>query len=53
MSAAESPRVARPSVHPFWRVLKPLASLQLTVSLFVCSLVLVFFGTLAQKTTGL
>jgi hypothetical protein len=36
-----------------WRVLKPLASLQLTVVLFALSTALVFFGTLAQVDTGI
>lgn len=35
------------------RSLRPLASLQLTVVLFVLSLGLVFFGTLAQKSAGI
>ena len=36
--------------QPLWRqVLRPLASLRLTVVLFVLSLLLVFYGTLAQK----
>ncbi len=34
-------------------VLKPLASLQLTVGLFALALVLVFFGTLAQMENGI
>ncbi len=34
-------------------ILKPLASLQLTVVLLSLGVVLVFFGTLAQKTSGL
>ncbi len=34
-------------------VLKPIASLQLTVTLFSMSLVLVFFGTLAQMNNGI
>jgi ABC-type transport system involved in cytochrome c biogenesis permease subunit len=39
---------------PVWHSwLRPLASLQLTVVLFVLSLGLVFFGTLAQKTAGI
>ena len=36
-----------------WRLLRPLASLQLTVGLFALSMVLVFFGTLAQMNQGL
>jgi len=40
--------------EPYWnRWLRPLASLQLTVALFVFSLGLVFFGTLAQKSAGI
>ncbi len=35
------------------RLLKPLASLQVTVALFALSMVLVFFGTLAMMTQGL
>jgi ABC-type transport system involved in cytochrome c biogenesis permease subunit len=35
------------------KVLKPVASLQLTVVLFVLSLLLVFFGTLAQMNNGI
>ena len=43
----------QPRVVP-WpvRVLKPLASLRLTVFLFVVSIILVFMGTLAQKDFG-
>ncbi|MEZ6140559.1 MAG: cytochrome c biogenesis protein ResB [Zavarzinella sp.] len=36
-----------------WMLLKPLASLQLTIVLFVISLFLVFMGTVAQKNTGI
>jgi ABC-type transport system involved in cytochrome c biogenesis permease subunit len=35
------------------KILKPLASLQLTVVLFALSIVLVFFGTLAQMNEGI
>ncbi len=35
------------------KLLRPIASLQLTVALFAMSLVLVFFGTLAQKDAGI
>jgi ABC-type transport system involved in cytochrome c biogenesis permease subunit/tetratricopeptide (TPR) repeat protein len=35
------------------KVLQPIASLKLTVSLFVMSMVLVFFGTLAQMDNGI
>jgi ABC-type transport system involved in cytochrome c biogenesis permease subunit len=38
----------KPLQDVFWKVLKPLASLQLTVTLFALSMVLVFFGTLDQ-----
>jgi hypothetical protein len=48
--AAAKPRT-RP-VHPVWRVLKSLASLRLTVVLFVLSFMLVFLGTLAQVDEG-
>lgn len=36
----------KPLTH---KILKPLASLQLTIALFVISLLIVFFGTMAQK----
>lgn len=36
-----------------WQILKPLASLQLTVVLFAMSMVLVFFGTLVQTQKGI
>jgi hypothetical protein len=39
--------------HTVRTVLKPVASLQLTVVLFVLSLALVFFGTLAQMNNGI
>src|SRR5947209_3264367 len=42
-----------PVVVALKTVLKPLASLQLTVVLLALALGLVFFGTLAQKTAGL
>ncbi len=41
------------AVNPVVAVLRPLASLQLTVGLFVLSLLLVFFGTLAQMNNGI
>ncbi len=50
---ADTNRSPRPPKHPLLAVLKPLASLQLTVVLFALSIGLVFFGTLAQQTTGL
>jgi hypothetical protein len=56
--AADSPeRSPRPAPNPLWRVVwkvvRPLASLQLTVVLFALSMVLVFFGTLAQVDKGI
>src|SRR5947207_7508468 len=41
------------TASPVWRAFKPLASLQLTVVLFALSMVLVFFGTLAQIDKGI
>ena len=38
---------------PLWRLMRPLASLQLTVALFSLSMALVFFGTLAQVDKGI
>src|SRR6478672_4179586 len=59
-SAAGSPDFDRPARRPapgLWptvkTVLKPIASLQLTVALLALSVGLVFFGTLAQKTLGI
>jgi ABC-type transport system involved in cytochrome c biogenesis permease subunit len=58
MASATEP-AARPSAAPsdLWAgmraVLRPLASLQLTVALFAMSVVLVFFGTLAQMNAGI
>jgi ResB-like family protein len=47
-------RSPRPhAVNPMWRVLRVLASLQLTVALFAMSMLLVFFGTLAQVDKGI
>ncbi len=52
-SQDHSPQVDSPrprGANPAWkRLLKPIASLRLTVVLFSLSLVLVFYGTLAQK----
>jgi ABC-type transport system involved in cytochrome c biogenesis permease subunit len=48
VAAAPNPLLAAASV-----VLKPLASLQLTVVLFALAIVLVFFGTLAQIDNGI
>lgn len=39
--------------NPFDAILRPLASLRLTVVLFAFALVLVFYGTLAQKEDGI
>lgn len=39
--------------NPLWRVIKALSSLQLTVALFTLSMLLVFFGTLAQVDKGI
>jgi hypothetical protein len=53
--AAVAPAVAKPKGKP-WTVLRVLqlaASLRLTVALFVLSLLLVFFGTLAQIDHGI
>jgi ABC-type transport system involved in cytochrome c biogenesis permease subunit len=41
------------AVHPVAAVLRPLASLQLTVVLFALAVGLVFLGTLAQKGVGI
>ena len=50
--AAEMPmRSPYPKVTPFtpvWKVLRVLASLRLTVTLFALGMILVFFGTMAQ-----
>jgi hypothetical protein len=51
---AESPPLRRPERFPLlMQVLRPLASLRLTVVLFVLSMVLVFCGTLAQMDAGI
>ena len=50
-SPQQSPRLRAVPVH--WRAVKVLASLQLTVALFALSMVLVFFGTLAQVDKGI
>jgi len=54
-AGAESPgpSPARRTTPLAWKLLKPLASLQLTVVLFGLSMVLVFFGTLAQVDNGI
>lgn len=50
----EPESVRRTHATPQWHYwLRPFASLQLTVALFVFSLGLVFFGTLAQKSAGI
>ena len=41
------------SVNPIRAALKTVASLKLTVSLFAMSIILVFFGTVAQKNAGI
>ncbi len=49
-----APRKPQPlPVHPLIALLKPIASLKLTVALFSMSMVLVFFGTVAQKNSGI
>ena len=49
-----APRKPQPlPVHSLITLLKPIASLKLTVSLFAMSMVLVFFGTIAQKNAGI
>jgi ABC-type transport system involved in cytochrome c biogenesis permease subunit len=54
LPATASRTVAEPSpLATLKSILKPVASLQLTVALFALSLVLVFFGTLAQKNAGI
>ena len=53
-AADPAPRKPMPlPVHPVIAVLRPLASLRLTVALFAMSVVLVFFGTVAQKNAGI
>ncbi len=47
------PTGPNPAVALLKTVLKPLASLQLTVTLLALGVTLVFFGTLAQKTAGM
>ncbi|MCZ2342487.1 MAG: cytochrome c biogenesis protein ResB [Bacteroidales bacterium] len=51
-----TPQTPRPTPN-VWsgvkRMLKPLASLQLTVALFALSIALVFFGTIAQMNAGI
>ncbi|HET6575339.1 MAG TPA: cytochrome c biogenesis protein CcsA [Fimbriiglobus sp.] len=51
--APERRPARKAAVHPVVAVLRPLASLQLTVGLFALSLLLVFFGTLAQMNNGI
>lgn len=55
LPAATDP-APRPSPRPqpvLWKAVRALASLQLTVALFALSMVLVFFGTLAQIDKGI
>ena len=50
----DRPRIAkRAGPSPLYAAMTVLASLKLTVALFSLSIVLVFFGTLAQKNTGI
>jgi hypothetical protein len=48
-----APRPARRPAPAAWKAVRGLASLQLTVALFALSMVLVFFGTLAQIDKGI
>jgi ABC-type transport system involved in cytochrome c biogenesis permease subunit len=49
-----APPARQPIRRPLWeRVLKPLASLRLTVALMATSMLLVYAGTLAQKDLGI
>jgi len=54
-AGAESPErgPTRRGTPVAWKILRPLASLQLTVVLFSLAMVLVFFGTLAQVDKGI
>src|SRR5947209_6006296 len=55
-AAPPAPPPPAPAPRPRWsaaRVLKGIASLRLTVFLFVLSLILVFYGTLAQIDSGI
>ncbi|OWK34699.1 cytochrome c biogenesis protein [Fimbriiglobus ruber] len=52
-TGAPRPRPARSGQNPLFVILKPIASLQLTVVLFALAMLLVFFGTLSQKTLGI
>ncbi|MFO0810719.1 MAG: cytochrome c biogenesis protein ResB [Gemmataceae bacterium] len=54
MSIAEQPaaRTRRAAANPVWQAIKAIASLRLTVVLFVLSMFLVFVGTLAQLNDG-
>jgi len=51
--AEDRPRPTRSGPNPLYLGLQALASLKITVALFAISVVLVFFGTLAQKNTGI
>jgi ABC-type transport system involved in cytochrome c biogenesis permease subunit len=51
--APERGPARKAAVHPVVAILRPLASLQVTVGLFVLSILLVFFGTLAQMNSGI
>jgi hypothetical protein len=54
LDTSAAPSVRRQNFLPDWvhRLLKPVASLRVTVVLFVLSLALVFFGTMAQIDAG-
>lgn len=52
VEARPSPAVRRKPDGPIKQLFKPIASLRLTVVLFVLSLLLVFFGTMAQVDEG-
>ncbi|HVK19175.1 MAG TPA: cytochrome c biogenesis protein CcsA [Fimbriiglobus sp.] len=51
--APERGPARKAAVNPIVAILRPLASLQFTVFLFVLSLLLIFFGTLAQMNSGI
>lgn len=49
---SEGPPRIRKSKHPLYLCLEPLASLRITVVLFALALILVFYGTWAQRELG-
>jgi ResB-like family len=53
VGAAPPPKAVRTGPSPAFRILQALASLRVAVILFVLTLVIVFFGTLAQKRDSL